>query len=199
MTAMRPGHAALANFERMLASGKDGALLRFSLGNEYLKAGDAATRRRASAARGRARSGLHGRVEAARPRARRRRPRTTKRSRPIATASRSRERKGDKQAEQGNGRVRAADRERADAPSQRCAPPAHALGWPARRRARCPRRRRGPSPSASVTRWRAASVVELAPQIRVLHRLAGRRSSSRCASSRGSSVSMPFFTYCESV
>jgi Tfp pilus assembly protein PilF len=33
---------ALANFERMLAAGKDGALLRFSLGNEYLKAGDAA-------------------------------------------------------------------------------------------------------------------------------------------------------------
>ena len=33
---------ALANFERMLASGKDGALLRFSLGNEYVKAGDAA-------------------------------------------------------------------------------------------------------------------------------------------------------------
>jgi Tfp pilus assembly protein PilF len=34
---------ALANFERMLAAGKDGALLRYSLGNEYLKAGDAAT------------------------------------------------------------------------------------------------------------------------------------------------------------
>ena len=34
--------SALDNFERMLASGKDGALLRFSLGNEYLKAGDAA-------------------------------------------------------------------------------------------------------------------------------------------------------------
>ena len=31
---------ALANFERMLAAGRDGALLRFSLGNEYLKAGD---------------------------------------------------------------------------------------------------------------------------------------------------------------
>ena len=30
----------LANFERMLAAGKDGALLRYSLGNEYLKAGD---------------------------------------------------------------------------------------------------------------------------------------------------------------
>ena len=36
----------------MLAAGKDGALLRFSLGNEYLKAGDAARARRASAARG---------------------------------------------------------------------------------------------------------------------------------------------------
>jgi len=34
--------SALENFERMLASGKDGALLRFSLGNEYLKAGNAA-------------------------------------------------------------------------------------------------------------------------------------------------------------
>ena len=32
---------ALENFERMLASGKDGALLRFSLGNEHLKAGNA--------------------------------------------------------------------------------------------------------------------------------------------------------------
>ena len=34
---------ALVNFQRMLDAGKDGALLRFSLGNEYLKAGDAAT------------------------------------------------------------------------------------------------------------------------------------------------------------
>lgn len=34
--------AALASFERMLAAGRDGALLRFSLGNEHLKAGDAA-------------------------------------------------------------------------------------------------------------------------------------------------------------
>lgn len=33
--------AALANFERMLASGKDGALLRYALGNEHLKAGQA--------------------------------------------------------------------------------------------------------------------------------------------------------------
>jgi predicted Zn-dependent protease len=32
----------LRNFEKMLAAGKDGALLRFSLGNEYMKAGDAA-------------------------------------------------------------------------------------------------------------------------------------------------------------
>jgi Tfp pilus assembly protein PilF len=31
---------ALASFERMLASGKDGAMLRYSLGNEYLKAAD---------------------------------------------------------------------------------------------------------------------------------------------------------------
>lgn len=32
----------LANLEKMLAAGKDNALLRFSLGNEYLKAGRAA-------------------------------------------------------------------------------------------------------------------------------------------------------------
>jgi predicted Zn-dependent protease len=31
----------LTNLEKMLAAGKDTALLRFSLGNEYLKAGDA--------------------------------------------------------------------------------------------------------------------------------------------------------------
>jgi tetratricopeptide (TPR) repeat protein len=31
---------ALASFERMLASGKDGALLRYSIGNEYAKAKD---------------------------------------------------------------------------------------------------------------------------------------------------------------
>ncbi|HEY9198678.1 MAG TPA: tetratricopeptide repeat protein [Gammaproteobacteria bacterium] len=31
------------NFEKMLAAGQDNALLRYSLGNEYLKAGDAAT------------------------------------------------------------------------------------------------------------------------------------------------------------
>jgi predicted Zn-dependent protease len=29
--------AAIANFERLLAAGRDDALLRFSLGNEYLK------------------------------------------------------------------------------------------------------------------------------------------------------------------
>ena len=34
--------SARANFERMLAAGKDGALLRFGLGSEYLKSGDAA-------------------------------------------------------------------------------------------------------------------------------------------------------------
>ena len=37
-----PASAALANFERMLAAGRDGALLRFSLGNEYLRAADPA-------------------------------------------------------------------------------------------------------------------------------------------------------------
>jgi len=34
--------SALANFEKMLAAGKDSALLRYSLGNEYLKAEDPA-------------------------------------------------------------------------------------------------------------------------------------------------------------
>ena len=32
---------SIADFEAMLAAGRDNALLRFSLGNEYLKAGDA--------------------------------------------------------------------------------------------------------------------------------------------------------------
>jgi Tfp pilus assembly protein PilF len=34
---------ALASFEKMLAAGRDGALLRFSLGNEWLKAEDPMT------------------------------------------------------------------------------------------------------------------------------------------------------------
>ena len=38
-----PRAPALASFERMLAAGKDGALLRFSLGTGYLNAGDAVT------------------------------------------------------------------------------------------------------------------------------------------------------------
>ena len=40
MTTPPPKSAALQNFERLLAAGKDSALLRFSLGNEYLKSGD---------------------------------------------------------------------------------------------------------------------------------------------------------------
>jgi predicted Zn-dependent protease len=36
-----PG-SALASFEKMLAAGRDGALLRYSLGNEYLKANEPA-------------------------------------------------------------------------------------------------------------------------------------------------------------
>jgi predicted Zn-dependent protease len=35
-----PASTAIGNFERMLAAGKDGALLRFGLGNEFLKCGD---------------------------------------------------------------------------------------------------------------------------------------------------------------
>ena len=34
---------AIANFERLLAAGRDSAMLRFSLGNEYLKIGDASS------------------------------------------------------------------------------------------------------------------------------------------------------------
>jgi predicted Zn-dependent protease len=36
-----PTPAAIRNLEHLLAAGKDGALLRFGLGNEYLKCGDA--------------------------------------------------------------------------------------------------------------------------------------------------------------
>ena len=39
---MTPTSPALANFEKMLAAGRDSALLRYSLGNEYLKAEDPA-------------------------------------------------------------------------------------------------------------------------------------------------------------
>jgi tetratricopeptide (TPR) repeat protein len=35
--------AALQNFERMLAAGRDSALLRYAIGNEHLKVGDAAS------------------------------------------------------------------------------------------------------------------------------------------------------------
>jgi predicted Zn-dependent protease len=38
--APAPPSPALRNFERLLAAGKDGALLRFGLGNEFLKCGD---------------------------------------------------------------------------------------------------------------------------------------------------------------
>ncbi len=34
-----PRESALLGFERLLAAGKDGPLLRYALGNEYLKAG----------------------------------------------------------------------------------------------------------------------------------------------------------------
>jgi len=37
---VEPKSPALETFERLLAAGKDSALLRFSLGNEYLKAGN---------------------------------------------------------------------------------------------------------------------------------------------------------------
>ena len=40
---MPPKSPALQGFEKLLEAGKDGALLRFSLGNEYLKADDANT------------------------------------------------------------------------------------------------------------------------------------------------------------
>jgi Tfp pilus assembly protein PilF len=38
-----PASPVIGNLERLLAGGKDGALLRFGLGNEYLKCGDAGT------------------------------------------------------------------------------------------------------------------------------------------------------------
>ena len=37
------GNTTLTNLEKLLAAGKETALLRFSLGNEYLKAGDPPT------------------------------------------------------------------------------------------------------------------------------------------------------------
>jgi predicted Zn-dependent protease len=40
MTGPAPKSPALANFERMLEAGRDSALLRYSLGNECVKAGD---------------------------------------------------------------------------------------------------------------------------------------------------------------
>ena len=40
MTGASP--PAIARFEQLLAAGKDGALLRFALGSEYLKLGEAA-------------------------------------------------------------------------------------------------------------------------------------------------------------
>lgn len=46
MNKVDPSSAAsgtIHNLERLLTGGKDGALLRFGLGNEYLKCGDAAT------------------------------------------------------------------------------------------------------------------------------------------------------------
>jgi predicted Zn-dependent protease len=39
---MAISNSPLANFEKMLAAGKDSALLRYSLGNEYLKANEPA-------------------------------------------------------------------------------------------------------------------------------------------------------------
>jgi len=39
---MASSSPALVNFEKMLAAGKDGALLRYSLGSEYLKADEPA-------------------------------------------------------------------------------------------------------------------------------------------------------------
>ena len=41
--------AIIQNFEKMLADGEDNTLLRFSLGSEYLKAGDPVRRSRPQA------------------------------------------------------------------------------------------------------------------------------------------------------
>jgi len=43
LSSHRMNSDSIAKFERVLASGRDSALLRFSLGNEYLKTGDART------------------------------------------------------------------------------------------------------------------------------------------------------------
>ena len=79
--------SALENFEKMLAAGKDGALLRFSLGNEHLKAGDERGRG-ASRARGRARPRIHRRMETLWQGARRGRAQGRTRSPRIVRASR---------------------------------------------------------------------------------------------------------------
>jgi Tfp pilus assembly protein PilF len=43
LSSHRMNSDSIAKFERVLTSGRDSALLRFSLGNEYLKTGDART------------------------------------------------------------------------------------------------------------------------------------------------------------
>ena len=64
----------LANLHKLVGTPRDGALLRFSLGSEYLKAGDPASAA-APARGGGARPALFGGVEAARQGARRERRR----------------------------------------------------------------------------------------------------------------------------
>ena len=118
-----PASPALASFERMLAAGKDGALLRFSLGNEYLKAGDAGARRAASRAGGGARPRLHGGVEAPRPGAGGARAGRRRRSPRIAPASRSRSARATSRRTRRWTSSRGASRRRSRriAPNERCA------------------------------------------------------------------------------
>ena len=207
-----PPPSALANFEKMLAAGKDGALLRFSLGNEYLKVGRRGARRGASRARRRARPRVHRGVEALRQGARRGRPRRRMRSPPIAPASRSRQ-AGRQAGGEGDAGVRAAAGE-----------------VTGRRRASGNVRRPRAQPAAgsahplidSTPRLASASARSLPGwplwPLTQCHRMSCRAASA--SSSRHSSafltgfrsavfqpflfqpwiqVSMPFFTYCESV
>jgi hypothetical protein len=88
----------LENFEEMLAAGKDGALLRFSLGNEHLKAGDAARAAEHLARAVAPGPRLHRGVEALRQGAHGGRPQR-RRPRRVSAGIEVAGRRGDKQAE----------------------------------------------------------------------------------------------------
>ena len=193
----------------MLAAGRDGALLRFSLGNEYLKAGEPESRRRASAARGR-RS-----IRGTRPRGRCWAARLSDSAQPARRAGRlprrhrGRAAQGRQAGGQGDGGVRAAHRESAGraqgmtmlagrlqpdcTAAEACRRPALAAparrprrDWRAHRRARCLRLSAWPWTQCQRSRDaapRASPVRATGPRS---SRASCPPSSSRCASSRGS-------------